>query len=86
MTNMIPNYINIISDGNELVMGLMSSCHGVSEVVIGFATGSMIRTFGHLPLIIIGTLTFLFRFLFYAYVTEPWWFMVTEILHSEYHK
>ncbi|XP_072046961.1 major facilitator superfamily domain-containing protein 6-like [Amphiura filiformis] len=68
--------------GTELIMGLSSSCHAISEVVMGFASGIIIRRFGYFPLITVSLITYLFRFTYYAYITNPWWILGSEILHS----
>ncbi|XP_072030277.1 major facilitator superfamily domain-containing protein 6-like [Amphiura filiformis] len=68
--------------GTELVMALASVCHGLSEFLLGLVTGVLTRRFGYFPLMTVGILTYMFRFIYYAFVKEPWWILGSELLHS----
>ncbi|XP_072016918.1 major facilitator superfamily domain-containing protein 6-A-like [Amphiura filiformis] len=74
-------YLDTIG-GDELIMGMASAVHGVSGFILGLSTGAAIRQFGHFPLITVGIFTYLVRFIYYAYVKQPWWILGSEIFHS----
>ena len=50
---------------------------------MGFATGALIRYFGYFPLIAVSLLTYVLRFTYYAFITNPWWILGSEVLHSK---
>ncbi|XP_072039479.1 major facilitator superfamily domain-containing protein 6-like [Amphiura filiformis] len=67
---------------SELIMALASLCHSISEFLLGLVTGAATRQFGYFPLMTVGILTYLFRFIIYAYIKQPWWILGSELLHS----
>ncbi|GIY14157.1 major facilitator superfamily domain-containing protein 6 [Caerostris darwini] len=69
--------------GSELLCGLTLTVQSFGGAIpLMFFSGWIIRKVGHFPLLMAGLFTYLVRFLWYSYLTNPWWILPVEIGHG----
>ncbi|XP_033637044.1 major facilitator superfamily domain-containing protein 6-like [Asterias rubens] len=64
------------------LLGMLGILFSVSEFGFTFFSSWAINKFGHIPLMTIGLLVFVFRFLYYGLITVPWMMVLIDIFHG----
>lgn len=68
--------------GSALIMGTATACKSVVDVLFFFLAGKIIEYLGHLNTVTVSLMAYIGAFVSYSYVTEPWYAIPIEVLHS----
>ncbi|CAL4096032.1 unnamed protein product [Meganyctiphanes norvegica] len=67
----------------NLLQGLvLGTCCFIGEVPAMFLSGHVIKKIGNIRTFSLALTTYSVRFLLHSFVTNPWWFLPIEVLHS----
>ena len=68
---------------DQLLMGVAGTVLCVSEFIMFFLVGKIIKVCGHMAIMYAGLLGYSLRFCVYAVIKNPWWVLPAEILQGE---
>ena len=67
---------------SQVTLGLCLVCNCLTEIIMLFLAGKIIKLIGHIPCLYIALFSYFVRFLGYSFLTNAWYVLPIELIHG----